>query len=190
MSSILINLHLTYDKTTTAVSVDPLSTISDLDCYQNDLLFVHNGNVLSPAFTFQFYQITSGDNIYVAKKATNPTKTIPIARFTKYLTPSELLDPIKRKKHFKAVLGYVPDPEYMQFIVDNLTDPSLAIEASKIKDRFFQRVEGSYNLNQKVMSRFSSVQQKLIIPETKIDLKIGKAQSAPSTNQLPQLWSL
>ena len=67
----------------------------------------------------------------------------------------------------------------------------MAREVSVIKDRFYQRVEGNHNLNRKVICKFAQIQENLCrnLQSENIVLKIGEAQSEPSTNELPQLWS-
>ena len=189
MSSISLHLHFHWTNKTCKVKVDPLSTIGNLDCYDNNLIFVHNGKILSPSFSFKFYEIENEDHINIARRTVSTKKNnyfISNTRSTRYSALSELLGPIEIKQYLKTVLGYVPDQEYIQNVFN--TNPSLAREASKIKDRFFQRVEGSYNLNQKVMKRFLTFQN-LPVPESKIELKIGNPPRAPSTSQLPQLWN-
>lgn len=174
-------------------SVKEHDTIRSFPFFNSQTTVVSHNQILLPSLSFAFYQLKDDDHVFVyehscpAEAAAHPQRMR-----AKFQTPPELLDPKKRGKHFMRALGYVPDTERMQAIIDEMTDPALAREVSVIKDRFYHRVEGNYILNRRVMCKYAQLRQVFDrnYRTESAELKIGAALSEPSTEELPPLWSV
>lgn len=108
------------------LEVQEYDTIRSLPFFNEQIKVVANSQILSPAFSFAFYQLKEGDHIYVVERE-KPILEGEIKQVTKYMTPPELLGPRKRERHFIKMFGYVPDSERMQAIVDEMTDHDIQL---------------------------------------------------------------
>lgn len=65
----------------------------------------------------------------------------------------------------------------------------LSFELDKLKDRFFDRVEGSFRVHRRVVNRFAEEEhtQTVTVPVTRVEWNFVSAQK-PSTTALPMIW--
>ncbi|OHT05053.1 hypothetical protein TRFO_06040 [Tritrichomonas foetus] len=78
------------------------------------------------------------------------------SRPLKFQTSRDLLNPSTRRRCFLEVFGCIPPPDVMQSIIDEITDPSVSTEAAKIRDRLYNRMEGTVRSHRMCLNCFTS----------------------------------
>lgn len=160
----------------------------------NAKYFLKNGQALLPSFSLGFYHLTDNCEVYIQeppriqqKKSSVPQLYVP----KKFRTARELLNTETRGKVFYDVLGFVPDRETMQMIVDEITDPDVSLEAARIKDKQFLKVEATARSHRLVMNRFDQYQRKQLLENSaSLPSSSSNSTNSPSADVLPAFWEV
>ena len=158
---------------------DPILKLFDFikkNCQDNisflsDFIFISNSIVLSGALSFQFYGIKDGSHIYsinknydkIKKSVTDlinfaHDKIIPTqyshnsSKFNSNLHNS--LSKIAFKEMFEKKNGTNYNPEFFESAYREHKRQKMSAEAAKLKDRFFQRIEGTVKCHRKFIRNF------------------------------------
>lgn len=174
------------------------SELSGLTNTHNVKFFSKNGQVLLPSFSLGFYGVTDNCEVFIKEVNDNAsnivgktTKMPPLYVGRKFKTSRELLNQETRSKVFFNVLGFVPDPETMQTIVDEITDPKVSLEAARIKDKQFLKVESVARSHRMVMNRYNQYQRKQLLGNSaSFPPSSVYATSSPSADTLPAFWDV
>ncbi|OHT02083.1 hypothetical protein TRFO_07267 [Tritrichomonas foetus] len=150
-----ISIILHYDGVETPIKVKALDSISSvLNNYPENRpsYFLHKNNVLMGAFTFAFYGITDNAHIYVV---TSPAKeSPPLQSEPKKIPIKNLPDKEMFKKIIQKLRLEDDEDEPFETVYKRYIDPRFARETAKMKDRFFQRVEGTIKCHRKLIKHF------------------------------------
>lgn len=174
------------------VVVNSHSTSSVLEAYvgdDNPHTFIFRDIPMCPSFTFKWFGINNGTDIYVFPNNPEPqiapsigyrrshsSHTTPIEH---YLPNSEFDKPKYRKKLQTSFEAPTFSPSF---------NPKL--EDAKMKDQYFRKVEGSAICYRKILKRFSYIENNRILGQ-RIDsptVLSDTAPSNPSTDELPTFW--
>ena len=149
------------------VTVNPADTIDSISKsigIDSKLLHFFNGMLLIGAFTFAFYKLTNGDHIY----------SIPIGPY--------LSQDVINKFHSLKTLAEQDSQLHKQRI------ESFVRETARLKDQFFEKLEGTVNCNRKLIQRFRQlIQEEATRPQE--NTVIPPQSSTPSSGELPQIWN-
>lgn len=91
------------------------------------------------------------------------------------------------RKIFCKVHGPHVDEETVTQSYNSLFNPTLAREAAKIKDRFFERVEGTIKCHRKLIKHFLQMGSQMLKCK-KAETSLGSNSATPNTGALPQLY--
>lgn len=169
---ITVFVHDFMDKTHTLVvrPWDTIDTIAKRIGVNMKLLHFFNGMILIGAFTFGFYKLTNGDHIY----------SIPIGHcFTQNLIKKFRPINVKTEKS---------ENESVREHSDSCRIDSFVRETARLKDQFFQKLEGTVACNRKLFSKLLSLRKE----EPKVDkipTVLPPKSETPSIGELPMLWS-
>ena len=128
-------------------SLDAVMSIVKKEWESPNLIIVYNNSILSGAFSFAFYNIEDGSTLDVREHVVRKKQ--------------------RKQKHFlfnwarcKSQVDDENDQdEKSSSAFKNLLEPSLAREVARIRDRFFQRVEGTIKSHRSLLSHFSRKQK-------------------------------
>ena len=128
-------------------SLDAVMSIVKKEWESPNLIIVYNNSILSGAFSFAFYNIEDGATLDVREHVVRKKQ--------------------RKQKHFlfnwarcKSQVDDENDQdEKSSSAFKNLLEPSLAREVARIRDRFFQRVEGTIKSHRSLLSHFSRKQK-------------------------------
>ena len=148
--------------------------------------FVLDGRILTFAFTLAYSGVVDGSHIYIREKKKKIQRVKPL-KFVKNWAPPEALDLRTRPQWFQKHFGYVPSRVVMQQFIDNMTDPSLPVEVSRLRDLFFRKIEGTIDAHKRLMKIFLSPKSTDTEAPPSPAVVIQRAES-PSTAELPVLW--
>lgn len=158
-------------------TLDAIRTIINKISFDTPPLFIYKNSVLLNALSFAFYGITEGSHIYtvpISQNKDGPPLTTDSASprnnsndnslFRNLRTPSFPLPQIKKdfnaerekfKKIFKKIHNdSAEEEESLDLVFKTYSDPNFARESAKIKDRFFQRVEGTIKCHRRLLKHF------------------------------------
>lgn len=145
--------------------VHPLDCLKDLinQCpdLPNNSILIHNNVVLSAAFSFAFYGITEGAHIF-AMKVENKLNQIHNQVKERIKLKAEPLIQKMDKEEFRKIFikaRGMADDEIISQSYNSIFNPIVAQEAARIKDRFFERVEGTLKCHRKLISNFRKITQ-------------------------------
>jgi hypothetical protein len=116
-----------------------------------DYVLTFNGCILSTSFSFAFYGIQSGSHIY-SMPFEPPCRHPPV--------PLRRPPPCERlcdRESFARVLCELHGADYDEDLCDRLWshwDKPLAKEVARLRDRFFERVEGTVKCHRKMIRQF------------------------------------
>ena len=124
-------------------SLDAVMSIVKKEWESPNLIIVYNNSILSGAFSFAFYNIEDGSTLDVREHVARKKQ--------------------RKQKHFlfnwARCKSQVDEDEQSSCAFKNLLEPSLAREVARIRDRFFQRVEGTIKSHRSLLSHFSRKQK-------------------------------
>ncbi|KAK8875379.1 hypothetical protein M9Y10_005544 [Tritrichomonas musculus] len=150
--------------------------------------FFYKDIPICPAFTFKWFGITDGTDIYAglspSESSINDDNNYQRSN-SSHLSP--IAPPIKNGK--KAKRKQVKKSLESTNRIPSLSD--INQENARIKDQFFRKVEGTVVCYRKIMKRFTHmsanepVRQHNQIPTIMPNL----SPSQPSTNELPKIWN-
>lgn len=115
----------------------------------NNSILIHNNVVLSAAFSFAFYGISEGAHIF-AFNADNKLYQFRERIKIKVQPLIQKMDKEEFRKIFIKARG-ITDEELISQSYNSIFNPIVAQEAAKIKDRFFERVEGTLKYHRKLI---------------------------------------
>ena len=148
------------------IKVLPLETIDSISKrigYGTKLLHFFNGMLLIGAFTFHFYKLTNGDHIY----------SIPIGP----KLSQEILNKFQSLK----------DLTEKQHEIHKRKMEMFKYETAKIKDQFFEKLEGTVACNRKLIERFKQLRKEEKDTPTQTTV-IPPLSTMPSSGELPSIW--
>lgn len=158
-------------------SLDTIRTIMNKVSFNSPTLFLYKNTVLLNALSFAFYGITDGSHIYTTPASPKGNgSNLPVGSVSSAPTPNNHLfnnlrassfpfsqikkdfnaEKEKFKKIFKKKINQNSADEEESFDLSFKTyyDPLFARESAKIKDRFFQRVEGTIKCHRRLLKNF------------------------------------
>lgn len=182
-----LTLHTNQGSQTHELRLPGSSTVGSMS-EDGQGVFVFNGQVLINSFSLSYYGITDGSHVYKVD-IKEPMKQVPAAKPKLYQVPSELMNPQTRMLHFEKYFGKPVDLAFTQEIVDEMNDPSLALEVSRIRDRYFGKIEGTIHCHRKVVRRFMQSHENTGVLTRPILNQTSSNQNAPSTDVLPEFWT-
>lgn len=153
-------------------SSETVESLGKIANTQGKFLCFFNGSLLLGSFSFKFYNLTNGDHIYIIPFG----PCLPGEKCPFICSIFENLFKCKKKEKEK--------PE-CKCRIDNFVR-----ETAKLKDQFFQKVEGTVVCHRKILSRFiqlidkdknkSDDENKTVVPPPCL---------SPSGDALPTFWT-
>lgn len=157
--------------------LDSIRTIINKISFDGPTLFLYKNSVLMTALSFAFYGITDGSHIYTVPISQNRAGSpLPIGsvtpndnsnnnnilgtlRTSSFPLPQIKKDFTSEKEKFKKIFKKIhkdsnDDDESFDLSFKTYSDPLFARESAKIKDRFFQRVEGTIKCHRRLLKHF------------------------------------
>lgn len=153
--------------------LDTIRTIVNKITFDTPTLFIYKNSVLLNALSFAFYGITEGSHIYtVPISQNNNESSLPFGSispnnnnlFKTIRTSSFPLPQIKKdftaeKEKFKKMFSKIhkdsgEEEDSFDLSFKTYSDPLFARESAKIKDRFYQRVEGTIKCHRRLLKHF------------------------------------
>jgi hypothetical protein len=122
-----------------------------------EYVLTFNGCVLSTSFSFAFYGIQSGSHIYSMPFEARPCR--------KELAPEHKPPPCERlcdRESVARLLCELHGADHDEDLCDKLWshwDRPLAREVARLRDRFFERVEGTVKCHRKMIRQFFGLPQ-------------------------------
>jgi hypothetical protein len=188
MSGVQVVFHVGEEVRT--MIVDPNGeTLMGLFPDSAEYRFVFDGQEISPAFSLGFSGIGEGSHVWLVRRQRRSAKATPKWARRRFWAPPQLINRRLRAAWFRKMFKWVPSEEVMQKFVDEAADPTVARELAKVKDRFMQRVEGSVDCYRKVVLQFVRSTSKDTVQSENSDPMTFSRAEAPSTAELPVLWS-
>lgn len=190
MNSLDIKLRFS-DTSIINVSVDPHDSISSLlnYCPEGNFNFLLNGLILLSPFSFQFYSISSGDEINVisqqkqeltSKTSVNHCRKTPTLN---YIRQKSLL--------FYELYGQRPDSETIRTIVQEYFNPDYGNEAARVRDLNYIKITGKTASYRNLINRYKfTVNAPQKLNESKMKPAVISVVSEPSKEALPECWKL
>jgi hypothetical protein len=144
-----VNVHISSKVLPLRVrQVDSVATILSKLGAPRDCTLVHDSLILCPGFSFAFLGITDGAHVYsMPKEGPRPPAAAPQPDPG---APARICKREQLTKLFSELQG----PDYDRELCDaawGSRSPWILSEAAKIKDRFFDRVEGSVRCHRKLL---------------------------------------
>lgn len=114
---------------------------------------VYNNSVLSTAFSFAFYGIDDGSHIkvYPTPNEKEPKKSL--------VKRPPVFDRDGYRRMYEKVHGKNYDEEQFVNSYRSFVNPELAREAAKLRDLFFERVEGTIKSHRRLIKNFFGVKE-------------------------------
>lgn len=131
------------------LTVDKLDAVMSIvqEQWSPHTILLHNGKILSGAFSFAFYNISDGDHIDVVEpqiEQRNRDKT----------QKRRLFDFERYRQLYTRIRGDNDDPEQIHESFKSFIDPIFGREVAKIRDRFFERIEGTMRSHRQLLAKF------------------------------------
>ena len=131
------------------LTLDKLDAVMSIiqDQWSPHAILLHNGKILSGAFSFAFYNISDGDHIDVIEpqiKQQNRDKK----------QKCRLFDFERYRQLYTKTRGENDDQEQIHESFKSFIDPIFAREVAKIRDRFFERIEGTIRSHRQLLTKF------------------------------------
>jgi hypothetical protein len=169
---------------------DPVSVLSALfppseSCRH---LIIYAGELVMPAFTFAFYHISDGDEIELIESPIDEAAAPQPQRATFRQFPS-LAQLRERSNELYQLFGYRSDGESMQRAIEELADPQVASESAKIRDQCFNRIEGSFTCHRRLLTRFTTLNERKEPTRVRCARCELPAPTSPSSEELPCFWA-
>ena len=162
------------------ININPRDTIQSIENHINlpkhRFVFLNNC-ILFGSFTFSFYKVTNGDHLFVIPMAFSIAKTIH-EKLTEFPILSKFLHSNNNQNNINNS--------------NNSSEKRISTflrETAKLKDQFFQKVEGTVLNHRKTLERLANI----IKPKNNNDqvshvTVIPPPCINPSTETLPKLW--
>lgn len=200
----MVRIHVHYHDEIFDIDADNLDSISSLfpsegrniDRCPRVKYFLKDGQILLPSFSLGFYRLTDDCEVFIKEESNSiPQKDRkplpPLYVAQKFRTSRDLLNTKTRGKVFYDVLGFVPDPEIMQIIVDEITDHDVSLEAARIKDKQFSKVESVARSHRMVMNHYDQYQRKQLLENSSsYSSSSTNSTNSPSADVLPAFWEV
>lgn len=184
--------------TETVVHVKNTDQIWVLSKYINDdgaqHYFIHNNNIISPAFSFEFHGIKDNSEIKIIPSSLPKRSCItrPKSAHTRnicYPTLSRLKSCFDESY---KLFGNQIDQDSIQNIIETMMNPGLMNEAAKMHDQYFVKIEGNALCHRRLIKRYLNVETsekefKLIKANCKY-YKTNERPNEPSKDALPSFW--
>ena len=123
--------------------------------------FRHENNILSPGFSFEFFGIKKNDKIRVC------VHRKPVQGSKR-----------RRQRQHSQSQSRLPSRH------------GILLETARLRDLYFNRVEGSVTSHKKVLARFRmSDQKESAVPTRPLTVVEPQTQHGPSQDALPSVWS-
>lgn len=118
--------------------------------------------ILCYAFSFAFYGIGEGSHIYAYTQQTEPheTENSKTSQLNNRFLP--LLNKEQFKKAFERKYGNEYDQDEYENNYQIYKDQSLALEVGKLKDQFYQKIEGTLKCHRKFINEYFQNKEKPI----------------------------
>ena len=144
---------------------DPVSILSTQFQSKNPLILMFKNMTLLSAFTFAFYGITDGSHIFLIEHKTD--KPNPRPKDVNREIAKNIIGREEFKKIFRRMRSSGDEEESFETSYKTYVDANFAREAAKIKDRFFQRVEGTIKCHRKLIKHYVQSSHNRIHPPMK-----------------------
>jgi len=167
------------------VIVDPRSTIQSLEDFlplpKHRFVFLNNC-LLIGSFTFSFYKVSNGDHLFCVPIAFSIAKTLQDKLSTNIGLKNGLLSKFISSQGEKNLDAESASEKRISTFIR---------ETARIKDNFFQKVEGTMLSHRKTFEKFASI----LIPKSNNEEKqhvtvIPPPCIKPSTETLPNIWNV
>lgn len=136
---------------------DTIRTIKNELAMNSPTLFIHNNLVLLSAFSFAFYGITEGSHIYsipAPEKEKISLCSVEKKNSSPALAATTDSNGGKIQKFIQRCTSAKLDGDGFPLSGPQAIDPIFLRESAKLKDRMFQRIEGTIKLHRRFLRRF------------------------------------
>ncbi|OHT17483.1 hypothetical protein TRFO_02506 [Tritrichomonas foetus] len=181
-------------QTITVRELDPLNILissEDQVSSTNPLILLNNWEVLFPSFSFKFYHINKGDEIHIIPQKREADRKSP-EKNSKNVGISHFPTLYQLHEHTRQLFqlyGQKPDPESLQQVVEELADPKTAVESARLRDQFYNKIEGNVSSHRRLLKRFMNLTNNGdIIKNQRFSMPQQISPGEPSTAALPCIW--
>jgi hypothetical protein len=129
-----------------------LSILSQLNGFA-DCQLVHNDTIICAGFSFGFLGIGNGAHLYTIPNAKPDQKIEPMRPSQIHSACKKLCDREHFTKLFAELQGPDFDPEFAQRLYE-CPSSGFVREMAKLRDRFFDRLEGTVKYHRKFVSQW------------------------------------
>lgn len=190
----VLNLNLHFGTKEIPAKVGMYDSIKALDpILPAPCKIIYNSVVLSPAFSFSFYEIKNGSHLMLIPYQPEKKKKQIVynqKEDNRLIANLMKVDREKCRMVFRKVHGADYDEEQFEQSYRAFLDPGLSKEAALIKDRFFTRVEGTIKAHRKLLRQFFQIKKK---EETKkCEIRISESPSSEPSSlpiEFPCFWT-
>ena len=172
-------------------SVNVLLSSNGSNFPQQHSILLNNCEVLSPSFSFKFYKIKNGDELQIIPNKTCLSPKIEETRKRRNSSYCPSLSFVHEHTHqLFQLFGQRPDQESLQQAVEELADPKTASESARLRDQYYNKIEGSVSSHRRLLKRFHTITNSCTrMPNNLICLNLTKQTAdEPSTSALPCIW--